>query len=329
MLHVSIWPHGEGGRRAPAEKPRHIFGAGSVQRDTHAAIKNSAGGHAQLDALVKDQLRAWLLRETLAAAKAREGATEEAAADLYCNAASVATTFGEHDEALEYYAKALAIQRDVLGERHPDTAATGTTTWLVSSTIRAGTQRRWSTLQRRWRFNMTCWAGGTRTRPTPTTTWLVSEALEYYAKTLAIRRDVLGERHPGTAGTYNNMAGIAYKQGRHAEALESYAKALAAIRRDVLGERHPDTAGIYNNMAIVFENQGRYAEALEYYAKALAIKLEVQGERHQDTGNSRTTTWPAPTRNSATWPARASCMTRLMRPTSPRTAPITTKLWMR
>jgi hypothetical protein len=40
------------------------------QERIHAAIKSSAGGHAKLDALVKDQLRAWLLRETLAAAAA-------------------------------------------------------------------------------------------------------------------------------------------------------------------------------------------------------------------------------------------------------------------
>jgi tetratricopeptide (TPR) repeat protein len=96
---------------------------------------------------------------------------------------------------------------------------------------------------------------------------------------------VLGERHSDTAATYNNMALVFNSQGRHAEALEYHAKALA-IKRDVLGERHPDTAATYNNMAVVFDDQGRHVEALEYYAKALAIRRDVLGERHPDTANT-------------------------------------------
>jgi tetratricopeptide (TPR) repeat protein len=69
-------------------------------------------------------LRAWLLQATLAAARAREGTTDEVATHLNSNAASAANAFGEHEEALKYYQNALTIQRNRLGEQHPSTAGT-------------------------------------------------------------------------------------------------------------------------------------------------------------------------------------------------------------
>ena len=175
------------------------------QERIHAAITASAGGHMQLDVMVKDQLRTWLLRETLAAAKAREGAADETAAGLYNNAASVANTFGEHNEALLYFKKVLTIYREVVGERHPHTAVTCNNMAVVFS--------------KQGRF---------------------AEAREYSGKALAIRREVLGERYPDTAMAYNNMANVFSNQGRLEEAQEYYEKALA-IRREVLGEQHKDT----------------------------------------------------------------------------------------
>lgn len=91
------------------------------------------------------------------------------------------------------YTKALAIRCDaVLGERHADTAGTYNNMAIV--------------------FN----AQGQHV-----------EALESYAKALALCRDVLGERHPEMAGAYNGMADIFDNQSQHVEALEYYAKAAA------------------------------------------------------------------------------------------------------
>jgi tetratricopeptide (TPR) repeat protein len=81
---------------------------------------------------------------------------------------------------------------------------------------------------------------------------------------------VLGERHPDTAATYNNMAEVCDAQGRHAEALEYYAKVLA-IMRDVRGEQHPDTAGTCFNMAITHRKLGDMAHARELFGKAHEI----------------------------------------------------------
>jgi tetratricopeptide (TPR) repeat protein len=99
---------------------------------------------------------------------------------------------------------------------------------------------------------------------------------------LAIRRKVLGEEHPSTATSYNNLAYNLNAQGKYAEAAEGFRKALA-IRRKVLGEEHPDTALSYNNVAFNLNAQGKYAEAQEGYQKALDIHRKVLGEEHPST----------------------------------------------
>src|SRR5262249_39956673 len=65
---------------------------------------------------------------------------------------------------------------------------------------------------------------------------------------LAIWQKVLGEQHPETATSYNNLAACLYAQGKHAEALRLQQKALD-INLKALGEQHPATAHSYNNVA--------------------------------------------------------------------------------
>ena len=111
------------------------------------------------------------------------------------------------------------------------------------------------------------------------------EAEAKQREVLAIYRKVLGEQHPETAASYNNVAFCLQSQGRHGEALPLYQKALALTRR-VLGERHLETGTSYNNVAFSLQRQGRIAEALPLYHKALAINRKVLGEQHPDTATS-------------------------------------------
>jgi Tfp pilus assembly protein PilF len=59
--------------------------------------------------------------------------------------------------------------------------------------------------------------------------------------------NVLGREHPSTARTYMGIAIVYQLQGRYAEALEWYGKALA-IKEKVLGREHPSTARTWNNI---------------------------------------------------------------------------------
>jgi tetratricopeptide (TPR) repeat protein len=111
------------------------------------------------------------------------------------------------------------------------------------------------------------------------------EALPLLEQVRAINRKVLGEEHPGTANSYNNVAFTLNAQGRYKEAEEGLQKALA-IYRKMFGEEHPDTARSYNNVAFNLKAQGRYKEAEEGLQKALDICRKVLGEEHPDTASS-------------------------------------------
>src|SRR5262249_53077343 len=88
-----------------------------------------------------------------------------------------------------------------------------------------------------------------------------ARALPLYEKGLDINRTALGEGHPRTAGSYNNLASCLKARGRHAEALPLYERALD-IRRKALGEDHPATARCYGNVAVCLCDLGRLPEAL-------------------------------------------------------------------
>jgi tetratricopeptide (TPR) repeat protein len=111
------------------------------------------------------------------------------------------------------------------------------------------------------------------------------EALPLREQVRDIRRKVLGEEHPDTASSYNNVAFNLNAQGRYNEAAEVYQKALAICRK-VLGEEHPDTAYSYNSVAFNLQAQGRYQEAQEGYQKALGICRKVLGDEHPSTATS-------------------------------------------
>jgi tetratricopeptide (TPR) repeat protein len=111
------------------------------------------------------------------------------------------------------------------------------------------------------------------------------EAEPLYQQALAIMRERLGEQHPDTATSLNNLAGLYQAQGRYDEAEPLYQQALA-IRKARLGEQHPDTAASLNNLAGLYQAQGRYDEAEPLYQQALAIMRERLGEQHPDTATS-------------------------------------------
>jgi CHAT domain-containing protein/tetratricopeptide (TPR) repeat protein len=109
-----------------------------------------------------------------------------------------------------------------------------------------------------------------------------AEAEAMLRKALAIKIAALGEAHPHTAASYDNLANALRSQGKHAEAEAMHRKALA-IRIAALGEAHPNTAASYNNLANALWSQGKYAEAEAMHRKALAIYIGALGEAHPGT----------------------------------------------
>jgi CHAT domain-containing protein/tetratricopeptide (TPR) repeat protein len=157
---------------------------------------------------------------------------------------------GKYRDAERSCREALEIRRKVLGEEHPDTAASYNN---VAVCLQDQGQH--------------------------------GKALPLYEKALTIRRKVLGEEHPSTGTSYNNVAACLDAQGQHGKALPLFEKALT-IRRKLLGEEHPHTAESYNNVAACLNAQGQHGKALPLYEKALTIRRKVLGEEHPDTALS-------------------------------------------
>ena len=108
------------------------------------------------------------------------------------------------------------------------------------------------------------------------------DAAELLRAALEIRERLLGEKHPDTAGTYNNLGTVYYNMGDYDRALEFYQIALD-IKKKTLGPEHPNTARTYNNLAVAYKDTGDYDRALEFHQKALDIEEKVLGPKHPDT----------------------------------------------
>ena len=87
------------------------------------------------------------------------------------------------------------------------------------------------------------------------------EAEELEVKVLALRREVLGEKHPDTVWSMADLATTYHAQGRYDEDEELSVKVLA-LRRELLGEKHPDTAQGMHDLAITWKSRGRRDDAV-------------------------------------------------------------------
>ena len=111
------------------------------------------------------------------------------------------------------------------------------------------------------------------------------EAQAHYERSLAIRRQALGARHPDVARTLNNLAVSVYHQGKLADAETLYREAIA-LAEDVLGARHPHLAAFLSNLGSTLSPQGKYDEARALHERALEIRKRALGPDHPHVANS-------------------------------------------
>ena len=95
-------------------------------------------------------------------------------------------------------------------------------------------------------------------------------------------RKHLGDTHPDTITSMNNLAGLYQFQGRYGEAEPLYTKVLQLYEK-VLGKEHPSTITSMNNLAMLYQFQGRYEKAEPLCTNALQLREKVLGREHPDT----------------------------------------------
>lgn len=111
---------------------------------------------------------------------------------------------------------------------------------------------------------------------------LYAQAQQQLERALYVRRRVLGEQHPDTLETMNEVASSYQYQGKYAQAETLFAKAFENYRH-VLGEEHADTVISMNNLANLYTDEGKNLPAEPLFARVLEIERRRLGEKHPNT----------------------------------------------
>ncbi|MCX6632563.1 MAG: serine/threonine-protein kinase, partial [Candidatus Solibacter sp.] len=111
---------------------------------------------------------------------------------------------------------------------------------------------------------------------------LVKEAAHHFRRTLELRRKTLGEQHPETLQTIEELGQALMEEGNFAESERYLVQALQA-RRTTLGENHPATLSAKQNVAKLRSRQSRYPEALALLKEVIEARRKALGANHPET----------------------------------------------
>ena len=113
----------------------------------------------------------------------------------------------------------------------------------------------------------------------------LDEAGVLFRGALEASRATLGDRHPDTLISMNNLGGLLLAQGKLDEAGVLLREAIEA-KRATLGDRHPSTLASMNNLGGLLHDQGKLDEAGVLYRECLVARRAMLGDRHRDTLDS-------------------------------------------
>ena len=116
--------------------------------------------------------------------------------------------------------------------------------------------------------------------------------LEIYARVLTLQESSIGEIHPSTAATYQEIGLVQAKKGYYDNALRSLSKCLE-IQEEVFGTYSPEVAITRSFLGNTICQRGddgdelmEHRGALQQYRKALVIRERCLGEDHLDVAGS-------------------------------------------
>lgn len=89
-------------------------------------------------------------------------------------------------------------------------------------------------------------------------------------ESMAMKRKLLGDKHPEIATSLSNIADVLHNKGDLAGAEKDYLQSLA-MYRELLGDDHPYVARTLNNLAFVYYDKGDIRGALQTERESLAI----------------------------------------------------------
>jgi tetratricopeptide (TPR) repeat protein len=106
-------------------------------------------------------------------------------------------------------------------------------------------------------------------------------------KALEVRRRSLGEDHPDTLASENNLGTLYRCEGKYDQAGMLLTKALEGRSR-VLGPEHPYTLTSRYELGTLKQSQGNYKEADTLFTSVFEVRRRVLGPSHPDTLDAMT-----------------------------------------
>jgi len=202
---------------------------------------------------------------------------------------------GRYDDVEPLLKRALAIREKALGPEHPDVGTT-----LNNLGVLYAAQGRYAEAEH---FSQRALA--VREKALGPQDASVGESLNNLAilfesqgryadaerillRALAIRQEAVDQITPGAtpgrahrdlAVTANNVAGLLYRLGRYAEAVEAF-KAIVLLRESMVGPHHADVGTALNNIGAAYRAQGRHIDAEPFFRRAISIWEKALGPDH-------------------------------------------------
>ena len=109
-----------------------------------------------------------------------------------------------------------------------------------------------------------------------------NKALEIGIRVYNAKKEILGEKHPSTLSSLNNLANFYSDLGDYNKAIEAGIKVYNASK-EILGENHPHTLSALNNLTNSYSELGDYNKAFELQNTVYNKSKEILGDKHPDT----------------------------------------------
>ena len=201
---------------------------------------------------------------------------------------SIYTELGDYTKAIDNYDGALRLQRQQLGEDHPDTLRSlyglAMAYWWSGGMAKAGALSR-SGLERSARVlgekhPLTLQFMDARAATQMLTGELSADETEaQLMKSLQLHREVFGPDDPRTLRVVYYFGVGSYLHFQDAKAAPLLADALERSTR-TLGEKHPLTAGLTTGLAVSYANLNQLPKAETTTVRCMELRRSILGEEH-------------------------------------------------
>jgi tetratricopeptide (TPR) repeat protein len=101
----------------------------------------------------------------------------------------------------------------------------------------------------------------------------LDSSLNWYQKSLEIKKRILSLNDPQLIGSYNNIAFVYLQKRDPTKALETF-KQVLIISKEIYGDDHLNVISCYNNMINIYDSEENYSEILSCYHQIVIIMLK-------------------------------------------------------